>query len=497
MAGKDRAELGHLRTVRVRVDALKAAAYNPRRMGEQQRAALAASLDRFGLVQPIVVNQRSSAKGWPSGSFETVVGGHQRLEVLRAQGVAETDVVLVDLTEAEEKALNVALNSRGLQGEFTKDLGGLLEELKGALPELSSALGFPGLVVDAAKISAKAGGDLAAIVEPSAIDAPAPLTGRGDVWELGAHRLVCGDSTDGAVVARVLEGARVDLVNTDPPYGVAYQSPSGKHEEIAGDALTKDALLGLLVPAFKNAAAHATDAAAWYVWHASSTRREFDFALAAAGLVELQYLVWAKPSLVLGHADYQWSHEPCYYAGRAGKTPAWYGGREQLTVWRVEQRAASVQATVLGPGLVVTDGTGDELFLARSAPKGKKVRTLRVPPGERVLVHADDRHATVWEVGRDAHVPEHPTQKPVALAARALLNSSKEGDHVLDLFGGLGFTLLAAEQLRRVAHLVELDPKYCDRIVGRWERLTGRKAVRHGAAPAAPVRRRRRSAEGE
>ena len=489
MAPKDRSELGHLRTERVLVAQLSAAAYNPRKIGESQRAALAASLDRFGLVQPIVVNQRTSGKGWPSGSFETVVGGHQRLEVLRAQGVLETDVVLVDLTAAEEKALNVALNSRGLQGEFTAGLAGLLEELKGELPELSSALGFPGLLVDAAKISAKAGGDLAAIVEPPSI-AGEPRTALGDLWQLGPHRLLCGDARVRADVERVLEGARADLVNTDPAYGVSYEAPSGKHEAIAGDALTGDALLALLVPAFKNAAAVATDAAGWYVWHASSTRREFDHALAAAGLVELQYLVWAKPSLVLGHADYQWAHEPCYYAGRAGKTPAWYGGRDQLTVWRIAQRpSAAAQATVLGPGLVVTDGTGDEMFLAPRPPKGKKVRTVRLSAGEQVLVHADDRRSSVWEVGRDSQSEDHPTQKPVALAARALLNSSKEGDHVLDLFAGAGFTLLAAEQLRRVAHLVELDPKCCDRIVARWEALTGRKASRALPPKAKPGRK--------
>lgn len=489
MAPKDRSELGHLRTERLKVAALTAAAYNPRRIGEQQRAALAASLDRFGLVQPIVVNQRTSAKGWPSGNVETVVGGHQRLEVLRAQGVLETDVVMVDLTAAEEKALNVALNSRGLQGEFTAGLAGLLEELKGELPELSSALGFPGLLVDAAKISAKAGGDLAAIVEPPSIAGEA-RTARGDLWQLGPHRLLCGDARVLADVERVLEGARADLVNTDPPYGVGYEAPSGKHDAIAGDALTGDALLALLVPAFKNAAAVAGDAAGWYVWHAFWARAELDHALAAAGMIPLQYLIWAKPSLVLGHADYQWAHEPCYYAGRAGKTPAWYGGRDQLTVWRIAQRpSAAAQATVLGPGLVVTDGTGDEMFLAPRPPKGKKVRTVRLVAGEQVLVHADDRRSSVWEVGRDSQSEDPPTQKPVALAARAILNSSKEGDHVLDLFAGAGFTLLAAEQLRRVAHLVELDPKYCDRIVARWEALTGRKASRALPPKAKPGRK--------
>lgn len=467
--------------------------YNPRAMTPTARAALAASLARFGLVQPLVANLRSEAKGWPAGSSVTLVGGHQRAAALKAQGELDAYVALVDLSPLEEKALNVALNSSTVAGEFTAGLGGLLEEIKGGLPELSSALGFPGLVVDAAELSSKAGKDLAGISESSLSGQAPPRASFGDLWECGPHRVVCGDARSRAAIALAMGDAKADLVYTDPPYGVAYEAPSGKHGAIAGDGLTRDALLGLLVPALTQAAAAAKDGAAFYLWHASTTRDEFSFALKAAGLQERQYIVWAKPQLVLGHADYHWAHEPCFYAAKAGQSPAWYGGREQTTVWRIEQRSAGGEvAVVLGPGLVVTDGKGGEVTLLAAAPK-RKLRALRISAGEKVLVRGDDGPTTLWEVARDVAAPEHPTQKPVALAARAMLNSTKEGDHALDMFAGAGAgaALLAAEQLRRICHLVELEPRYVDVAVARWEALTRKKAVRHPADPAKSISKRK------
>lgn len=465
---------GRLRTESRDVAALAPAGYNPRKISDDARGALAASLERFGYLQPIVVNRRTVEKSWPPGSRETVVGGHQRLSVLQARGVEAVDVVLVDLTWPEERALNLALNSPRLAGTFTSDVGALVLEVQGAHAELASALLLPGLAADVAELTSSAAGDELVLEEPPVPPSPEARTRLGDVWELGPHRLVCGDSTKAEVLELALAGARADLVFTDPPYGVSYKAPSGDHEVIVGDDLTRDQLLALLVPAFKLAAHHAKDAAAFYVWHASSTREDFAFAMKAAGLVERQYLIWAKPSLVLGHADYHWSHEPCFYAAKAGKEPAWHGGRRQVTVWRIEQRrAGGGSAVALGPGLVLSDGTGDEVALLKVSPK-RKLRALRVVKGEPVLVQSDDRQTTVWEVARDVREPDHPTQKPVALAARAIQNSSQEGEHVLDSFAGSGSTLLACEQLGRVAHLVELDRHFCDVIVARWEKLTGK-----------------------
>jgi len=479
LATSNRDQRGRVKTVRRTIGQLEAAGYNPRAMSEKQRAGLRASMGRFGLVQPPVVNLRSPERGWPKGSSETIVGGHQRIAILAEDGVAEVDVVLVDLDATEEKALNVALNSQTITGRWTEGLGKLLEEIKLGAPDLHSALLMPGLKGSVREADAKAGASLSSLVDPqTAAGAKSRGTKPGDLWQLGAHRLVCGDSTSAAVVAAAADGALMDLVHTDRPYGVEYEGTADKAwEPIAGDALKRDELAGFLRGAFAAAVPVCKEAAAWYVWHPSSTREDFAFAMKAVGLEELQQIVWAKPTFVLGRADYQWSHELCFYAARCGHRPTWYGDRAQVTVWRVQARLEEATGIVLGPGLVLSDGEGHELALMPRPPK-RKLRSVRAQPGESIVVSAGDGSDTVWEVARDPGVPIHPTQKPVALAGRAIVNSSPKGGHVLDLFGGSGSTLMAAEQLERVAHVVELVPGYCDEIVERWERFTGRKAKR-------------------
>lgn len=475
MAGKKRDTRGRVRTVKRSIAALRRAGYNPRRITEKAKAGLRTSMARFGVVQPPVVNKRSAAKGWPEGSEETIVGGHQRIAILEEDGVREVDVVVVDLDPTEEKALNVALNSTKIAGAFTEGLGSLLQEIKLKAPDLHSALLMPGMKAGAAELDQAAGKSLEAIDEASLQKKARTRVKPGDVWLLGDHRLVCGDATVPDVVAAAMNGHLADLVHTDPPYGVAYEAPSGQFDVIAGDELSRDDLVALLRGSLELAVRHASDQAAFYVWHASATREDFAFAMKAVGLEERQYLIWAKPQIVLGRADYQWSHEPCFYSCKAGSSPKWYGDRSQPTVWRVAARTDDGPAVVLGPGLVVSDGDGHEVAVLGKIPK-RKLRTLRVPPGEAASVFASSEASTVWELARDPGKPVHPTQKPVALAARAVLNSSPPDGHVLDLFGGGGSTLLACEQLGRVAHVVELEAPYCDAIVARWEQLTGRKA---------------------
>jgi DNA modification methylase len=146
-----------------------------------------------------------------------------------------------------------------------------------------------------------------------------PMSKAGDIWNLGHHRLLCGSATDKAAVARLMAGEKAQMVNTDPPYGVSYETQSGKFDMIKNDDLTGDDLMGtLLLPAFKNYVEHTEDEAAFYIWHASSTRRDFEDAMTAAGIVEKQYIIWVKTAPVLGRADYQWEHEPCFYAEKAG-----------------------------------------------------------------------------------------------------------------------------------------------------------------------------------
>ena len=220
------------------------------------------------------------------------------------------------------------------------------------------------------------------------------------------------------------------MVNTDPPYGVSYQSSSGKFDAIENDDLTQDDLMNkLLIPALRNCVRNARDDAAFYIWHASSTRRDFDDAMVSVGLLEKQYIIWVKNAPVLGHADYQWAHEPCYYAEKAGHSAKWCGDRKQNTAWKVTLRDNDGMATTLSGGLVVTDGAGNKVFMAEKPPKGKKIRYLRLSDGRSVTIYTEHQTNTVWEVAREAGA-KHPTQKPVELAVRAIENSSELGDIV-------------------------------------------------------------------
>lgn len=250
---------------------------------------------------------------------------------------------------------------------------------------------------------------------------------------------------------------------------------------IKGDDLRRGQLEKLLQGAFGQAVQHAADDAGWYVWHASSTREDFARALRDAGLVELSYLFWVKPGMVLGWSDYRWAHEPCFYAARQGVKPAFYGDRTDTTVWRARPAGDGVGArTTIGTGVVLSTADGREIYIG-AAPKGRKLRHVSVKDGETVYLEPTHDAQTVWEVGRDAGHGKanavHPTQKPVELVRRALRNSTREGEAVLDMFCGGASTIIGAEQTGRVGYGIELDPQYVDAGVRRWQELTGKEAI--------------------
>ena len=300
-----------------------------------------------------------------------------------------------------------------------------------------------------------------------------PMSKPGDLWLLGPHRLICGDATDEPTIDRLMDGEKAAMVHTDPPYGVSYETQSGNFAMIKNDDKTHDDLyFTLLLPAFNNYRKHTIPEAAFYIWHASSTRRDFEDAMTAAGLVEKQYIIWAKNGITLGRADYQWAHEPCFYAAKDGQTPAFFGDRAQHTVWRVTTRQDGAMMTVLGSGVVLTDGTGGTLCITDKPPKGKKLRYIRMEQGKPIDLFQEDRMQTVWEVARETNTL-HPTQKPVEIPIRAIENSSQPGDIVLDFFGGSGSTLMGAELTGRRCFSTELDPIYCDVIISRYVAQTG------------------------
>jgi DNA modification methylase len=454
---------------------------NPRTATPEALAALERSMERYGDLSGIVYNRRSGH----------LIAGHQRLKHFDPQadvviaerlrrpnrhGTTATGYVVrgeerwtyreVDVDEQTELEMNVRANVAA--GAF--EPAGLASIVKG-LRDRGSDLAVVGFT--AAQLSALLGkGEASPVQEPPVPEPPAkPVSKEGQIYDLGGHRLACGDCRDNKLMRALLGElhGHVACVFTDPPYGVDYQGG----RPIIVDNLKRDAFATMLSRAFEQHVLAARADAGFYIWHASETRRDFDTALLAVGLQERQQIIWVRSSLVPGGSDYQWTHEPCIYAVKAGSSPAFYGPRDQVTVWRFGSVAKDgTLYIVVGQGLVLSDGAGTELYLVGRAPKGKKLRHLRLSPAEPVHLTSAAGVETVWEVARESK-PQHPTQKPVALAHRAILNSSRDGEWVLDGFGGSGNTLLAADMLGRHAALVEQDPAYCDVIRQRYADFKG------------------------
>lgn len=468
------------------VSDLKPSPYNPRKISKAALEALAQALREFGDLGGVVVNTKTGH----------MVSGHQRVKALdpvwaitkaaikdatgtTAAGFIETPHGRLSYREvhwplAKEKAANLAANKHGGTFDMTA-VRGILSDLDDG----SMNLDLTGFLTDERR-ALLGGADPGGGAEDSVPAVPTKATTKpGELIIMGGHRLYCGDSTDKKAWAALTAGQdKASLVFTDPPYGVSYEAKSGKFDVIQGDKNTGDALAKMLIGAFKAAVAFAAPEAAWYIWHASSTREDFSHALRAAGLVERQYIIWAKPAAAFGHADYHWAHEPCFYAALDGQRPVWYGDRAQNTVWRATLTQEGGMSTTLGQaGLLVRDGRGGELWLQGKAPKSKKLRAVRLEPGQTLTVSGDDAQNSLWEVGRDGAYA-HPTQKPVELARRAILNSTAPSAVVLDMFLGSGTTLIGAELTGRRCLGFELDPKYADVITSRWEKITGRKATR-------------------
>ncbi len=439
---------------------------NPNQHPIEQISLLAQIIQSQGWRAPITVSNQSGF----------VVRGHGRLAAALLFGA---EVVPVDYqnyaSEAEEWTDLIADNRLSELSEIDNvKIADLVVELdNGEVPlELT---GYTNDDIENLLSAISGEGDAEADGLDEIPDVPEiPMSQPGDLWLLGEHRVLCGSATDPETVKRLMNGKKAHLVFTDPPYGVEYTGGKGKTwEMISGDDKTGDDLSAkLLIPAFKNMVANTIDTAAFYIWHAGEMRRPFEDAMTAAGLIEKQYIIWIKNNFQLGHFDYHWAHEPCFYAQKAGQAARFYGDRSNRTTWKVSLRKATGIETVLTGGVVVTDGTGSKLYITDKPPKDKKNRYLRVTEQDSVVLYSDSKSTTAWEVARENGI-EHPTQKPVELALRAIGNSTVDGEIVLDLFGGSGTTLIGAEKLHRAAYLTEIDPKYVDIIVNRYVKTTG------------------------
>ncbi|MGB8297060.1 MAG: site-specific DNA-methyltransferase, partial [Polyangia bacterium] len=292
----------------------------------------------------------------------------------------------------------------------------------------------------------------------------------GQLWRLGEHRIFCGSCTEAASWKVLMGTDRGQLVHTDPPYGVDYEDAAG--QTIKNDKLKQDALAKLIRQGLGHAVHFTHPDAAFYIWHASPTRRDFEFALDQVGLTERQYITWVKDSFNLGRADYHWQTEPCFYAEKAGQRAKWYGDRAQGTVWRIRALPSDGTAIAIASGILLTDGEQAQLYIQAEKPKAAKARHLRVLP-DHPAVLADRATSTAWEISRDARKDyAHPNQKPTGLARIAIQNSSKEGDIVIDQFSGSGSTLIACEMTGRRARAMDLEPKWVAVAIERWSKAT-------------------------
>ena len=419
------------------IDDLNPAEYNPRKRlqpGDEEYERLKTSIQTFGYVDPIIIN----ADG-------TVIGGHQRLFVLRDLGYSEADVAVVDLSKADEKALNIALNK--ISGEWDEEK---LAEIFAELDAEGYDLSLTGFGED--ELSGLLSGTDADFVDMDKADedvpepADEPYSRPGDIWHLGNHRLVCGDSTNRATYDRLLAGESVQLVVTDPPYNVDYEGSAGK---IMNDSMDSASFRAFLNDMYSAVAAVSDPGAGAYIFHADGEGVAFREEFERAGFLLKQCLIWVKNSFILGRQDYQWRHEPILYGWKDGAAHYFTDKRNLATVIDESGRP--------DPGNMSREDLEELVSILYDA--------------------VEDEPTSIIYCDKPLRNAEHPTMKPTRLIAKLIENSSKVGWIVLDPFGGSGSTLIAAEATGRKARLIELDPKFCDVIVKRYASVTGKNDI--------------------
>jgi site-specific DNA-methyltransferase (adenine-specific) len=375
-------------------------AKNSRTHSDAQVAQIAASMKEWGWTTPVLVDEQGQ-----------IIAGHGRVMAARKLDYKEVPVmVATGWTEAQKRAYVIADNKLALNAGWDMDL------LKVELQDLQTDfdLGLTGFTDEELK-SLLAETTEGLTDEDDVPEVPEePVTKPGDVWVMGKHRLMCGDSTSVDAMQTLCKDQLVDMWLTDPPYNVAYEGKTKDALKIENDSMGNDEFRQFLRDAFVTADTAMKPGAVFYIWHADSEGYNFRGACFDAGWQVRQCLIWKKSTMVMGRQDYQWKHEPCLYGWKDGAGHLWATDRKQTTI-----------------------------------------------------LEFDKPHRN----------GEHPTMKPVALFEYQMLNNTKGGDIVLDSFGGSGTTLLAAEKNGRVARLMELDPKYCDVIVKRWQDFTGKQAV--------------------
>lgn len=415
---------------------------NSRTHSDEQVLQIVASIQEFGFTNPILI----------SGDGE-IIAGHGRVLAAERLGMAEVPCLrLSHLSDEQRRAYVIADNKLAENAGWDKEL--LALEL-GELRDLGFGIDVIGFSKDELELLFLDGDDIDG--EGNTDDDAVPDAGdgyvssEGDVWVLGDHLVMCGDSTVESDFSELMGSELADLCWTDPPYNVNYEGSAGK---IKNDHMEGGAFRQFLLDCFGLVASYLHAGASCYVAHADTEGRSFRGAFQDSGFKTSGCLVWIKPSLVLGRSDYQWQHEPILYGWKEGAAHRWFGGRKQTTVLNAE----AAPFVVTADGAVEIDTGETTLRISGSDLKVEE------------LVGSVIRHEKPRKSG------EHPTMKPVGLILRMLKNSSQRGDIVLDPFGGSGSTLIAAQKSGRRARLMELDPRFVDVIVRRWQEWSGLKA---------------------
>jgi DNA modification methylase len=400
------------------IDKLIPYSRNPRTHSDAQVAQIAASIREFGFTNPVLIDGNGN-----------IIAGHGRVLAARKLGMQEVPCIRMEhLTETQRRAYIIADNKLALNAGWDDEL--LAVELK-ELSDVGFDLELTGFDFDelSALIDVDSDQVTDGLTDPDDVPETKPeaITKPGDIWLLGDHRLMCGDSTVAEHVENLMAGQKAVLMQTDPPYGVShvatkngipdsgFSDMESRWEHIKNDDLQDEKLQEFLEAAFKHAASIAlVENAAWYLWHAYLTQGFFAAAAAAADVLLHRQIIWVKPSFVLTRSGmYHWRHEPCFYGWRKGNPPPWYGDKNQ---------------------------------------------------------------SSVWEIGRDKGT-EHPTQKPVALWLPPIYNHTKPGEIIYEPFSGSGSQIIAAEQTGRRCYAMELSPQYVDVAVRRWQQFTGKRAI--------------------
>ena len=418
-----------MQIIEVAIDKLKEYENNPRN-NEKAVEAVAESIKEFGFKVPVVIDTNY-----------TIVAGHTRKKASELLGLETVPCIMAnDLTPEKIKAYRLADNKTAELAEWD------LEKLEKEMAELTafdvdmSAFGFDEAIFDIEAQAEEDGFDEQQALE----EIEEPTTQLGDIWQLGKHYLICGDSTDASTIKRLMNGTQADLLITDPPYNVAYEGGTGL--TIQNDDMSDTEFYEFLKASFNNANENLKEGGAFYIWHADSEGLHFRRASEYVGWKIRQCLIWVKNSFVMGRQDYQWKHEPCLYGWKSGASHYFIDDRTQSTV--IEDKL--------------------DISKLKKEEMSDLIKELLAEKTPTTVIHED----------KPLRNADHPTMKPIKLISKLITNSSKKQESVLDIFGGSGSTLIACEQLNRQCYMCELDPIYCDVIIKRWETLTGQEAVK-------------------